>query len=283
MARDYTALPFEYLEEMDHLSDAEYGRLIRALQHYSITGEEPEKLSGQEKGHWKRVRNREDRYRESFDASDRAKSERGARAANARWNKTKNANACTSIHKDANGCKQMLDDASDAKTDTDSETDTDADAEYISPPAPPARERESEGGNAGGEGPDPFLNVELGRVMTYFLDKLNPMPPSLAVEGLKNYTASLGADVVIHAMEICLGEKKTNWSYLRRILMRYESEGLRSMEAVRSSEQEHDARQSRKFTTQSKQDDAIASSAPNAGELERMRKLRERMKGDHHA
>ena len=32
MARDYTALPFEYLEEMDYLSDAEYGRLIRALQ-----------------------------------------------------------------------------------------------------------------------------------------------------------------------------------------------------------------------------------------------------------
>ena len=84
MARDYTALPFEYLEEMDHLSDAEYGRLIRALQQYSITGEEPERLSGQEKGHWKRVRNREDRYRESFDTADRARSERGAKAANAR-------------------------------------------------------------------------------------------------------------------------------------------------------------------------------------------------------
>lgn len=282
MARDYTALPFEYLEEMDYLSDAEYGRLIRALQNYSITGEEPEKLSGQEKGHWKRVRNREDRYRVSFDASDRAKSERGAKAANARWSKAKNAQAYTSIHMDADECKQMLDDASDAKTDTDTDSDTKADAEYLSPPASPACAGEPESGPDGGEEPDPTHDPELGRVMTYFLDKLNPMPPSIAVEGLKNYTASLGADVVIHAMEICLGEKKTSWSYLRRILMRYESEGLRSMEAVHFSEQEHDARQSRKFTAQSKQDDAIASSAPDAGELERMRKLRERMKGDHH-
>ena len=38
--REYTALPFEYLEEMDVLSDAEYGRLIRALQEYSMSGQE---------------------------------------------------------------------------------------------------------------------------------------------------------------------------------------------------------------------------------------------------
>jgi len=231
MARDYTALPFEYLEEMDHLSDAEYGRLIRALQQYSITGEEPSKLSGQEKGHWKRVRNREDRYRESFDATDRAKSERGAKAANARWSKAKNANACTS----------MQENACDANTDT--ETDTKAETESIAPPAPP-RAREP----AGERGADSLRDQELSRVMTFFMDKINPMPPSMAVEGLKEYTDSLGADVVIHAMEICLGEKKSSWNYLRKILMRYEREGLRSIEAVRFQEQERDERQARKKT-----------------------------------
>ncbi len=76
MARDYTALPHEYLEELDCLSDAEYGRLVRALQSYSITGEEPQ-LNGREKDHWKRVRNREDRYKESYAGRSAANSENG--------------------------------------------------------------------------------------------------------------------------------------------------------------------------------------------------------------
>lgn len=240
MARDYTALPFEYLDEMDHLSDAEYGRLIRALQQYSITGEEPERLSGQEKGHWKRVRNREDRYRESFDATEKAMSERGAKAAAARWDKKKDAKAFSSNTEHAQACLRMLDDAKNVNTDTETKADN------ISPPAPPARaERPGDDSPDGGK-PVQLNDPEFRRVMTFFMDKLNPMPPSMAIEGLKNYTASLGADVVIHAMEICLGEKKTSWSYLRRILMRYEREGLTNMAAVRFSEQEHDARLDRR-------------------------------------
>lgn len=77
MARDYTALPHEYLEELDCLSDAEYGRLIRALQTYSINGEEIQ-LNGREKDHWKRVRNREDRYKASY-ATNSANGKKGGR------------------------------------------------------------------------------------------------------------------------------------------------------------------------------------------------------------
>lgn len=40
MAREYTPLPFEFLEELDCLSDAEYGRLVRAMQRYSIIKED---------------------------------------------------------------------------------------------------------------------------------------------------------------------------------------------------------------------------------------------------
>ena len=102
--REYTALPFEYLEEMDVLSDAEYGRLIRALQEYSMSGQEPE-LNGTEKVYWKRVRNRENRYREGFEDQDRAKSERALKAANARWSNAKDANACSSITSNAINAK----------------------------------------------------------------------------------------------------------------------------------------------------------------------------------
>ena len=137
MARDYTPLPFEYLEEMDHLSDAEYGRLIRGLQQFSITGEEPE-LSGQEKGHWKRVRNREIRYQESFDEADKARSKKASNAANARWHNAKNAQACSSMHKHSEQCSKCLTEA-----EAEAETNTETEANFYIPPPPAERARDA--------------------------------------------------------------------------------------------------------------------------------------------
>ena len=124
MSRDYTAVPHEYLEEMDILSDAEFGRLIRALLAYSMTGEERE-LSGGEKAHWKRVRNRENRYQESFADNEKGKTERARNAAKARWN---NAQACTSNANDANACTSILSNAKNANTNTKTNTKTKAKA-----------------------------------------------------------------------------------------------------------------------------------------------------------
>lgn len=114
MSRDYTAVPHEYLEEMDYLSDAEFGRLIRALLAYSMTGEEKE-LSGSERAHWKRVRNRENRYQESFANNEKSKTERAKNAAKARWS---NAQACTSNANDANACTSISSNAKNANTNT---------------------------------------------------------------------------------------------------------------------------------------------------------------------
>jgi hypothetical protein len=122
MSRDYTAVPHEYLEEMDILSDAEFGRLIRALLEYSMTGEEKE-LSGGEKAHWKRVRNRENRYQESFADNEKGKTERARNAAKARWN---NAQAYASDAKNANACTSISSDAKNAYTNTKAKADTKA-------------------------------------------------------------------------------------------------------------------------------------------------------------
>lgn len=113
--REYTALPYEYLEEMARLSDAEYGRLIRALQTYSITGQEPD-LKGAEVNHWIRVRNRENRYQASFEEQDKAKTDRATRAAQARWANAKNANACTSITSNAKNAKTNTETKTNTKT-----------------------------------------------------------------------------------------------------------------------------------------------------------------------
>lgn len=117
MSRDYTAVPHEYLEEMDILSDAEFGRLIRALLEYSMTGEEKE-LSGGEKAHWKRVRNRENRYQERFEDNEKSKTERAKNAANARWSNAKNANASESIPSNAKNANTNTKTKADTKANT---------------------------------------------------------------------------------------------------------------------------------------------------------------------
>ena len=74
--REYAALPYEYLEEMEELNDAEFGRLARALLRYSMTGE-PIALSGNERFYARRVMNREDRYQENFKTLSEKRKESG--------------------------------------------------------------------------------------------------------------------------------------------------------------------------------------------------------------
>lgn len=92
MGRNYTPLPHEYLQEMKLLSDAEFGRLIRALLAYSQTGRMPP-LSGKEELFSIRVQMQEDRFQASFDDLSRTRQTAGKRGANARWDKAPSPNS----------------------------------------------------------------------------------------------------------------------------------------------------------------------------------------------
>ena len=82
----------------------------------------------------------------------------------------------------------------------------------------------------------------LGEVMTLYYDKINAQPSGGTEEMLKAYVEDLSAEVVLHALNIALDEKKTSWSYIKAILQRYSREGITSLEAARKSEQEFEAR-----------------------------------------
>ena len=86
MARNYAALPYDYLEEMEALNDAEFGRLTRALLAYSMTGEQIA-LCGNERFYAKRVMSQEDRFKASYDEVSVVRSEAGkaGAAANRGW------------------------------------------------------------------------------------------------------------------------------------------------------------------------------------------------------
>ncbi len=118
MARNYAALPYEYLEEMEALNDAEFGRLTRALLTYSMTGEQIA-LCGNERFYAKRVMSQEDRYKASYEDVSTARSEAGKAGAAARWQNGKRifANGKNSKAISANG--------KNGYTETNTETNTD--------------------------------------------------------------------------------------------------------------------------------------------------------------
>ena len=103
-------------------------------------------------------------------------------------------------------------------------------------------EREGEGEREHqGDPPTP-----LGEVMSYFLDRINATPPTTVIAELAAYTEALSAQVVLHALEIAVGEKIYSWSYIKAILQRYQREGLTSLEEVQFSEQRRAAAKSGK-------------------------------------
>ena len=88
MARNYACLYHEYLEEMEALNDAEFGRLCRALISYSMSGT-PIALSGNERFYAKRVMLQEDRTQSSYKELCEKRAEAGRAGAGARWKEEK--------------------------------------------------------------------------------------------------------------------------------------------------------------------------------------------------
>lgn len=119
MARNYAALPYDYLEEMEALNDAEFGRLTRALLAYSMTGEQIA-LCGNERFYAKRVMSQEDRFKASYEEVSVVRSEAGKAGAAARWQNGKRifANGKNSKAISANGKNGYT------KTNTETNTDT---------------------------------------------------------------------------------------------------------------------------------------------------------------
>ena len=119
MARNYVALPFEYLEEFEDLTYEEVGRLVCALLHYGATGEE-KKPEGREGLLWRRVVKQEDRFQESYEETVNFNRERAKKAAAARWNKDEPE---TSMHEHAQASFSNAQNAIN-KTETETETKT---------------------------------------------------------------------------------------------------------------------------------------------------------------
>ena len=96
MPREYVPVPIEYLEEMEPLSDENFGRLIRALLRYGRDGT-PIDLDGDCRFYAVRVMNKDDHYAaraEEEDEKANKRSRHASRAANARYGREEAAQQC---------------------------------------------------------------------------------------------------------------------------------------------------------------------------------------------
>ena len=242
MPRNYAALPHEYLQEMEELNDAEFGRLARALLVYSSTGEKVA-LSGNERFVFKRVMMQEDRFQASYDEASSMKSEAARKAARARWDKGRTSSA---MRTDAGGCERiqtntnaykrtpcdadassaMRTDAGDAYTNTNTETNTNCSSTTTAM-------RQNFGNWSSTQ-----ANRELAEARSFYMDRINPMPGTVTLAELDGFTQELGSKLVIRAIEIAMGERKTAWSYIRGILRNWQRDGITCIEDLQRRESE---------------------------------------------
>ena len=76
----------------------------------------------------------------------------------------------------------------------------------------------------------------IAKVMTAYMDRINPTPSQICVDELTGFARELGAEVCIHAMSVALDEKKTQWSYIRAILRGYRDDGVRCLADIQARE-----------------------------------------------
>jgi hypothetical protein len=153
MARNYAAIPYDYGREMSRLSDAEFGRLVRALLKYSETGE-PIDLRGNESYFTERVMMQEDRFRESYDDLSKTRSDAGKAGASKRWQTM------------ANDGKRWQTDGKNGNTETKTKTETDISATIVADItrarfAPPSVEEVAEYCHERGNSVDPAQFVDF--------------------------------------------------------------------------------------------------------------------------
>lgn len=89
------------------------------------------------------------------------------------------------------------------------------------------------------------LSGDLGAVMALYMNKVRATPSAECVDLLTQYTESLGADVVTHAINKALDDNVPKWSYIRGILESYTRDGLATLEKVQQAEAQHYERKNR--------------------------------------
>lgn len=97
--------------------------------------------------------------------------------------------------------------------------------------------------------PDPQVDPGLGRVMSFYMNRINPTPSQRSIEELGAYAEAMDADVIIQAMTYAMDEHKATWSYIRATLRAYQQRGIRTMADLQRANDEFEKSKQRREDT----------------------------------
>jgi len=116
-------------------------------------------------------------------------------------------------------------------TESDTESDTVSDTENDTPNKTKTKTKTKINNKSSSSSSVPARDEALGRVMSSYMDKIDPTPSSTSLEELKGYVEKLGGEVCMRAIDCAIdaGADKRNWLYIRGILRAKQSQGVRSL------------------------------------------------------
>ncbi len=73
-----------------------------------------------------------------------------------------------------------------------------------------------------------------------YLNRINPSASQISIDQLKGYEENMGAEVCIRAFDIALDNKKATWSYIKAILSKWQSLGVKCLADIEEKDKKTD-------------------------------------------
>lgn len=246
MARDYAALPHKYLEEMDILSDAEFGRLCRALLQYSMDGKEGQ-LQGAEKVVWKRVKMQEDRFQDSCKELSDSRRAAGKKGAANRWQAM--ASDGKAMASDGFAIEDPLPPCPPCPSPFPSPPHPPISSPSPNPPIiPPSPDDDTRARRRVATPTDPKIAVVFAAYGEKIESK-SPMTEKIRDE-LLSFLEAVGPEVCVRAMDEAVEAGAISWRYVRKVLENKRGQGVRCIGDWDAVEKKRVAGKPGKYTAQ---------------------------------
>ena len=210
-----------WFDALEEYSDAEVGRLMRALARYAKTGEEPEFSDRGMRGNWKFMCSDVKRASEKWDETRKKRSNAGKRGMAKRWGKPDDI---TKITNDNN----VNDDITKITVDV----DVDGDVDVV--------KRDNTAA----------VDMELSKIVQHYQRAIGDFPRS-ALEKLQKWRQEYSTEMILLAIDKAAEAGKRSWNYINGILSGWQRDGIRTPGDVAANEQRRQEQPRGKQATES--------------------------------
>lgn len=81
---------------------------------------------------------------------------------------------------------------------------------------------------------------EASSVVAEYLNRVNPSASQRSLDELMAFERSMGTEICLRAIDIALDNRKTSWAYIKAILQRWSSEGVKCIADIEALDLQHE-------------------------------------------